>query len=76
MVAFSKDFLPSKEGGKECEKAKGLLSQARRVAERSVSRQSRGVILYGDIRSENADMSNEKSCGIHDRRKSKVFHKL
>ena len=37
------------------------------VAERSVNRGRFLVTTPGDIRSENADMSNEKSCEKHDR---------
>lgn len=37
------------------------------VAERSVNRRRFLVTRPGDIRSENADMSNEKSCEKHDR---------
>ncbi len=37
------------------------------VAERSVNRRRFLVTRPGDLRSENADMSNEKSCEKHDR---------
>ena len=43
------------------------------VAERSVKCRSLSGNLGGAIRSENADMSNDKSCEKHDRRKSKGF---
>ena len=42
------------------------------VAERSVSLRRDMVMYPGDIRSENADMSNDKACEKHARRKSKV----
>lgn len=41
-----------------------------KVAERSVNHWRFIVKWNWDIRSENADMSNEKSCEIHDSRKS------
>ena len=40
-----------------------------KVAERSVNLRRGDVSLLGNIRSENADMSNVKSCENHDRRK-------
>jgi hypothetical protein len=43
------------------------------VAERSVNRRRLLVTTPGDIRSENADMSNDKSCEKHDRQKFKGF---
>ena len=49
--------------------------RSRRVAERPVSRRRQTERPAGDIRSENADMSNVKSCEIHDRRKFKGFHR-
>ena len=41
------------------------------VAERSVSLWRITVRLFGGIGSENADMSNDKECEKHSRRKSK-----
>jgi hypothetical protein len=43
------------------------------VAERSVNQRRLLVTTPGDIRSENADMSNDKSCEKHDRQKFKGF---
>lgn len=43
------------------------------VAERSVNRGRLLMTTTGDIRSENADMSNEKSCEKHDRQKFQGF---
>lgn len=45
-----------------------------KVAERFVSLWKKSEKISGDFKSENADMSNEKSCDIHDRRKSKGFY--
>ncbi|KAL8135688.1 hypothetical protein AgCh_010352 [Apium graveolens] len=45
------------------------------VAERSVNRGRFLVATPGDIRSENDDMSNEKSWGKHDRLPWKIFVK-
>ena len=42
------------------------------VAERSVNLRRNTVTYSGDIRSENADISNDKACEKHARRKSKV----
>lgn len=42
------------------------------VAERSIDRRSLSLRKDGDIRSEDADMSNTKKCEKHFRRKSKV----
>ena len=52
-----------------------MLIKTCKVAERSVCqrRQSEKIHNAGDFRSDNADMSNEKSCDIHDRRKLKGF---
>ena len=46
----------------------------RGVAERSVGRGSGHVSVHGDLRSENADMSNDLSCENHDRRIFKGFY--
>ncbi len=43
------------------------------VAERSVNRRRLLMTTTGDIRSDYADMSNDKSCEKHDRRKFKGF---
>ena len=44
------------------------------VAERSVGCRSQFEKIGGDIRSENADMSNDKHCEKQCRWKSKVFY--
>ncbi|KAL8134143.1 hypothetical protein AgCh_009277 [Apium graveolens] len=54
------------EGGKLALLAVALFEYLR-LAERSVNRGRFLVTTPGDIRSENADMSNEKSCEKHDR---------
>ena len=43
------------------------------VAERFVDRRRNFVKNFGGFKSENADMSNDKSCDNHDRRKLKGF---
>ena len=43
------------------------------VAELSVGPRSETVSFHGDIRSENADISNDKQCENHCRRKFKGF---
>ena len=57
---------PGKQGAPKCKKK--IFFQVS-VAERSVNQRRLLVTTPGDIRSENADMSNEQSCTIHDGRK-------
>lgn len=55
------------QGSSDSPKRRDLESCQVSVAERSVNRGRFLVTRPGDIRSENADMSNEKSCEKHDR---------
>ena len=50
----------------------GYLNQVHMVGERSVGLRRWGVNPAGDIRSANADMSSDKACEKHARRKPKV----
>ena len=61
---------PNKQGAPKCKK--NFFFQVL-VAERSVNQRRLLVTTPGDIRSENADMSNDKSCEKHDRQKFKGF---
>ena len=58
---------------KEHQSAKKIFFFQVLVAERSVNQRRLLVTTPGDIRSENADMSNDKSCEKHDRQKFKGF---
>jgi hypothetical protein len=61
----------SKQGAPKCKKKIFFFQVS--VAERSVNQRRLLVTTPGDIRSENADMSNDKSCEKHDRQKFKGF---
>lgn len=55
------------QGSSDSPKRRDLERNQVSVAERSVNLRRFLVTRPGDIRSENADMSNEKSCEKHDR---------